>query len=105
MVNVFELVACNIEDTINEVPIEKFPEIVVFPNPSKDRLTLVTPQEISLENVSVLNLIGQKVDARVLKVNTNKLEIDLFGNVPGVYFIRLKTNNGFVAKKVSFVPW
>jgi len=105
MVNVFELVACNIEDTINEVPIEKFPEIIVYPNPSKDKLTLVTAQEISMENVSVLNLIGQKVDASVSKVNTNKLEIDLMGNVPGVYFIRLKTNNGFVAKKVSFVPW
>lgn len=105
MVNVFELVACNIEDSINEIPNDRYPDLNVYPNPTSNLLTLIAKSEIAFETVSVLNLIGQKVDAGITKVSSNQLEINLVGNAPGVYFIRLETSNGLVAKKISFVPW
>ncbi|MDB4584276.1 T9SS type A sorting domain-containing protein, partial [Draconibacterium sp.] len=105
MVNVFELVACNIEDSINKTPNDRYPDLNVYPNPTSDLLTLTAKSQIALETVSVLNLIGQKVDFGITKVGSNQLEINLAGNVPGIYFIRLETSNGLVAKKISFVPW
>jgi len=105
MANVFELIACNIEDTINEIPDDRFRDISVYPNPTSGQITLISNSEILLETVSVLNLIGQKVGIKMAQIGHNQLEINLSGNSPGVYFVRLKTSGGFVSKKVSFVPY
>jgi hypothetical protein len=105
MANVFELVACNIEDTLIRIPIEKFPELTVYPNPSMDKMTLVWAYDIDISAVSTYNLIGQKIEAILSKIDDNRIEIDLTGNVPGIYFVRLKNGTEYVSQKVSFVPW
>jgi len=106
IVNVFELVACNIDDSPSDTPIVDSPvEILVFPNPSNGILTLVAGKEIATENVSVVNLIGQNVSYKLSRINERKVEIDLAGNVPGIYFVRFNNGSNFVSKKVSFVPW
>ncbi len=104
--NVFELVACNIDDTPSDTPIVDNPmEIFVFPNPAHSVVTVAAGQDILVENISVINLIGQKVPVKISKIHERKAEIDLAGNVPGVYFIRFNNGENVVSKKVSFVPW
>lgn len=104
--NVIELVACNVDSSTSDTPVVEQPtEIFIFPNPSKDGFTLESVSAVTAEDVSVLNLLGQAIVFKTSMINTYHLNIDLTGNVPGVYFIRLKTNTGYVSKKISFVPW
>lgn len=104
--NVFELVACNIADSPSDTPIVDNPlEIFVFPNPAQAVITMAAGKEISVENITVINLLGQNVVVKISKIHERKVEIDFTGNVPGVYFIRFNNGEDFVSKKVSFVPW
>lgn len=106
IVNVFELVACNVDDTLNDTPIlDDQDGILVFPNPTQSVFTIAANSDISEENISVFNLIGQIVEVQMSKVQERKIEINLAGNVPGVYFVRYKTSKGNISRKVSFVPW
>ncbi len=106
MANVVELVACNVDHLTNDTPLVEQPtEIFVFPNPSTDVFTLEMIAPLELENIAVLNSIGQTIEIKTSQINTYHVSIDLSGNAPGVYFIRLRTPDGYVSKKISFVPW
>ena len=106
MVNVFELVACNIDDSPSDTPIVDNPlEIFVFPNPVQSVVTLEADKDISGINISVINLIGQNVVVKISKIHERRVEIDFTGNAPGAYFIRFNNGEDFVSKKISFVPW
>ena len=98
--------ACNISDTPSDTPLVDNPmEIFVFPNPAQSVITMEAGINISEENISVINLLGQSAVVKISKIHERKVEIDLTGNVPGVYFIRFYNGEHFVSKKVSFVPW
>ncbi|HKI89955.1 MAG TPA: T9SS type A sorting domain-containing protein [Draconibacterium sp.] len=108
MANVFELVACNV-DEITE-PVDSFLvkdplQILVYPNPTDDVFTLETGKDIELDKISVFNLIGKSISFQLKNKEQRKVQIDLSGNVPGVYFVRYNNEIGFVTKKVSYVPW
>lgn len=106
MANIFEIVACNIDNFTTDTPLVDNPlEILIFPNPSSSKFTLEAGLDILANQVAVYNLLGQKTEVRVSQLGPRKLDLDLTGNVPGVYFIRLDTGNEVVSRKVSFVPW
>jgi hypothetical protein len=106
MANVFELVACNIDDFNTDTPLVDNPlEIVVFPNPSNSKFTVEAGQDILSNRIKVFNLLGQEIDVNVIRISQRKVNVDLTGNVPGVYFIRFDTGEGIVTGKISFVPW
>ena len=104
--NIFEVLAYNIDDLSTDTPkVENPLELIVFPNPSSSVFTLEAGQDIRKEKVEVFNLLGQMVEAKIGLINTRKAKVDLRGNVPGIYFIKLKGDLGISTKKVSFVPW
>lgn len=106
VVNVFELLACNVDDTISGIPEVELPdEIKIYPNPTQDRITFEAISEIYPDNIEVFNLIGKKVEASISNIDIYRLEINLAGNTPGIYFIRFNTGNKYFTKKVSYVPW
>ncbi|MCA1760322.1 MAG: T9SS type A sorting domain-containing protein, partial [Bacteroidales bacterium] len=106
MANIIELVACNIDDFSTDTPlVDKPMNIFVFPNPSNSKFTLEAGQDISENQIAVFNLLGQKVEIKISKIESRKIDIDLTGNVPGVYFIRFNSELGIVSHKISFVPW
>ncbi len=108
MVNVFELVACNvgtISDSSGSYLLEDPLEITIYPNPANDIFTLEAGQDISVDKVSVFNLLGKMVNVQYLNVQQRKVQIDLSGNVPGIYFVKYNNGKNFVTKKVSYVPW
>ncbi len=106
MANIFEIVACNIDDFSTDTPLVDNPKnILIFPNPSNSKFTLEAGQDISENQVSVFNLLGQKTEFSVRQLGPRKLDMDLTGNVPGVYFIKLDTGKEVISRKVSFVPW
>lgn len=106
MANIFELVACNIDDFSTDTPlVDKPMDLLVFPNPSNSKFTMEAGQDIAENQIAVFNLLGQKVEVKINKIDSRKIDIDLTGNVPGVYFIRFSSELGVISSKISFVPW
>ncbi len=106
MVNIFELVACNIDNIAVDSPLVKQPlEMILFPNPANSSFLLEAGQDIPENSISVFNLLGQKVNAKVDRIKNRKVEVDLNGNIPGVYVVRFHYGDGIVSRKVSYVPW
>ena len=106
MANIFELVACNIGDSSIDTPrVDEPHEVLVYPNPSNSKVTVESGQDIVDNSIAVFNILGQKTEIKITKINERKVEIDLRGNVPGVYFVQLKNGEKIVARKISFVPW
>jgi len=105
MANIFELVACNINDFSTDTPkIENPLKIVIYPNPTNSTITFEAGEDITESQISVFDLLGHKVQYRINILNTRRAEIDLRGNVPGVYFIKFTNRTGFAMKKISFIP-
>lgn len=106
MSNIIELVACNINGLNTDTPIVVDTlKMVVFPNPVQSTFIVETKQNISEKKLTVYNLAGQQIRFRVSRISEKKLEVDLGGNVPGIYFVRYNADTKFLTEKISFVPW
>jgi len=106
LTSIFEVVACNVGDIVNDTPLINNPlEIIVYPNPTHERFTLEAGENIRPENISVYNLIGKEVGFELSSKQKRRIQIDLQGNIPGVYFVRYKHKSGFTSKKISYLPW
>lgn len=106
MANIFELVACNINKISVDTPLVNQPlDMTLFPNPANSSFVLEVGQDIPENSISVFNLLGQKVKVSVVKIQNRKAEIDLNGNIPGVYVVRFNYGTGIISRKVSYVPW
>jgi lysyl endopeptidase len=106
IVNVFELVACNVNDFSTDKPlVDKPMDSIIYPNPAQGIFTFEAGQEIVPEKIKVFNLIGQEVNARLSKIQEKKVQIDLSGNMPGVYFVRYDSIIGNLSGKVIYSPW
>ena len=72
-------------------------QINVYPNPAVDYVTVASGNDI--ENIEIFNTVGQKV------FNQNDLEnnitINTIGFESGIYFVRIKTAEGYQTQKLS----
>ena len=67
-------------------------DILVFPNPVTDQITIATASGITLESSALFNSVGQLV----LKQNASQPTID-FSNVPsGIFILQVSTNKGII---------
>jgi len=69
-------------------------DISIYPNPATDNLTVGTPQK---SEIVILNIEGQIIKA--LSTNETHMTIDLSDIARGMYFVKVKTDIGFVIKK------
>jgi hypothetical protein len=67
----------------------------VYPNPTKDKLTIESLQKSTLE---ILNLQGQKILQRQLQ--QEKTDIDISGLAKGIYILRLNNNKKTEVTKI-----
>lgn len=73
-------------------------DLRLFPNPAKGFVTVETGN-VASGIISVVSLSGQKVYESSIN-NTNLLRLNLDGLVPGYYFVRLESNNGYKISKL-----
>lgn len=66
----------------------------VYPNPASEVLNIRMKNNLSLENVTVYNNLGQIVKT----AQQNTIDVSTFS--PGVYFVEITTNQGKAVKKV-----
>lgn len=74
------------------------PMITLYPNPTTSYVTVSLPQHANVQ-VNVTNAVGQQILSKIISA-TNSLTVDLSKEKPGVYFIRLNTQEGITYHKV-----
>lgn len=70
-------------------------KILLFPNPAKETLTLISERHIV--NLEVFNIFGQRISG--FEVHALQSSIDVSALPPGVYMIRIFTDNDIVTKQ------
>ena len=69
--------------------------ILVYPNPSNDVFTIVSPEE---SEISVISPLGNIVSKQ--KTVSGNTQINLANKAPGIYLIKVTNNNTTVVKKL-----
>jgi beta-glucanase (GH16 family) len=73
-------------------------ELIIYPNPTKDKLILKTPSHLIGSKVIMYSTLGQSLSNFTLnEVNTS---IDLSSFKQGIYLLKFQTNNGSFIKEI-----
>lgn len=97
----FELVACNVSNQITDTTIVDNPlEVKLFPNPTIGRIEIAANSNITVDMISVYNLRGQQIPFKSGRLTPRKIEINLAGNSPGIYLIRVLDGNKHFSGKI-----
>jgi rhodanese-related sulfurtransferase len=73
-------------------------ELSFYPNPANQNIFFKTDTEIRLEEVAIINIAGQIELKATNFYSSNPLNISNLKN--GIYFIRIKTGNQIISKKL-----
>jgi hypothetical protein len=77
----------------NQLPLV---EINIYPNPVRSELKIQSP--IKVIGVELLNVHGQKVGGS--HESSNDLTLNLNNYTPGLYFLKIETENGVTIRKI-----
>ena len=92
--------ACQIATSINKRHNLVDAEIIVFPNPVKNKLSIQGLASEQIRSVRVFDLLGNAFQINVENRESSSLQMNLSQLVKGVYFIQIETESGFIAKKI-----
>lgn len=73
--------------------------IDIYPNPAKDVLNISTTENI--ESIKIFNAFGRLVAEQI--VNDNLVKINTSDFTPGMYFVQINTEVGFVTRKINII--
>lgn len=93
--------ALNLMTATEELLDENLIEVKVSPNPAPDFTLVQTPEAYPIESLEVYDFNGKRVQWRH-NINNNFVRIDRMGLPSGLYLIKLKFEQGVIAKKVVF---
>ena len=71
--------------------------IAVFPNPTKGKVSITNNNTLEIEQISIYSISGELFSN---KVNPNTNSMDLSNLSKGVYFFKIKTNQGVLIKRI-----
>ena len=71
-------------------------QINLYPNPVKNSFTIINKSSFSIEQISIYNVLGKLV----YNTNENSTSIPTSSLVNGVYFVKLKSKNKSITKKI-----
>ncbi len=75
--------------------------VSAYPNPVKDKVTLVLSENVADYAISVCNILGQtQTDFKLLKADRNKVQLNMANLPGGVYFIKMSNGKQSAVAKV-----
>ncbi len=83
--------------TLGESLIEGTGFFKVYPNPVSDNITVYT--NLGISEVNIYNILGVNVYNETAALNNSRLDINVSDFNEGVYFIKVKTENGETVKR------
>lgn len=89
----FELTNKEIEVASNEFNFVDI-KVKLYPNPTDDLVTLevTSPESIEQVHVTIYSILGKVIDREILN-DDFKHQFSLSGNPPGIYMVRVRTDN------------
>ncbi|MEE9373797.1 MAG: T9SS type A sorting domain-containing protein [Saprospiraceae bacterium] len=87
---------------LNDQNIEKEIEIVTFPNPTADQLTIHSNNKDIIQNIYLYNTIGQRINS-YHNIQSNHFEMNTSTLPEGFYMARVETLFGVSVEKVQVV--
>lgn len=85
------------EEIITDDEAKDLVEAVVYPNPSNGRFTISSIQEI--DEILVYNALGQEIN-RISSRKETLVEVEIANKLKGVYFLKIRSGNEWVDKKI-----
>lgn len=79
-----------IPSSVKQINDNSLPQLVVYPNPANNVLTVESDKRI--QTISIVNALGQVV--KQINSTTNTEQVTLDNLTPGVYFVKVKWNEG-----------
>jgi hypothetical protein len=73
-------------------------EISIYPNPAKELVNIVSTSTI--KSVEMMNFIGQSVYTNMV-VNNKAMQVNVSTLAPGVYFVKITTDQGTRTTKIT----
>jgi hypothetical protein len=73
--------------------------VSLYPNPAKNTFKLETVNGISIESISVYNILGKQVN--VLQTGANQFDVSSLST--GMYMVKIKDSKGSLASKKLFI--
>jgi len=101
---VAELIACNITYKPSDSLLVDNPEgFLVFPNPVSGRkVTVLSETQLTNADIALYNINAQRALLSVEFIHSNQLHLDLSGNVPGLYILRVQARDRFHTAKIVY---
>ena len=76
-------------------------DLVVFPNPTSDRLRIhLNGYQHMIQEVNLFNIHGQQIK-QIKDVQNKQLQIDVHTLPTGMYILRVNTSKGIITKKIE----
>jgi ligand-binding sensor domain-containing protein len=93
--------------THSNIPISKFTGgnsfshiLSVYPNPSSDLVNIQTSDQILIQSIHLLDIMGRELETLNCKMPVGFVTLDYRRYSPGVYWIGVQTNAGFFYEKL-----
>jgi len=88
-------------DYLNQEINSSINDLDLYPNPTSSQFT-IDSRQYSMIAIEVYNVLGEKISAKQLHPNSNsknRTTIDINGLSPGIYFLKVQTENGAITQK------
>src|SRR5690554_1248574 len=96
-----KVVKCDNGIGIDEVIADKN-AVTLYPNPTTDLVTIESAKHLTMEQVTVYNVLGQNV-YQDKPMSRSKHAIDVSKMASGVYTIHVQTNDGVIIRKFEII--
>ncbi len=78
---------------------EHYPDLIIYPNPTKDLIMVDFKTNVFTDEISIFNSLGQLIEVDSRTINDQVREFDLSSQADGLYFLRVNTADGQVVTK------
>lgn len=78
---------------------EENTKLLVYPNPATSNISIELSNNVTIEKVFIYSILGDKISTQN-GANNSKIKVDVSNLSAGIYFIKAKTDNGIVSKKL-----
>jgi hypothetical protein len=74
-------------------------QLVMYPNPAKDRIYISSSETIKIQQIEITDMQGALLQNQIAS-NEHVIDVNLNNFAQGVYFIKIYTDHGIIAKKL-----
>ncbi len=101
-----EVTACNFGPPSSKPPVaDESLQLQVYPNPAVSKVHIWSKEAIPPENVTLYDMRGRQVRCRIEVAGPLHLEVDLSGNLPGLYLVKVRYRAEYIQSKFLLIPY